>query len=224
MLNVDLYVGLNTLKYSRHSYQSRNKIKIDSETGWTWLVVPTKKVSNNTCFNHINLDYSYDWKKKHLKSIYLSYRRSKYFDEIFQDIKNIYERKHIKLGDLVLDFIEYGIKSFDIKTNFILSSDLEKKGFKSFKSKSEYVLDLCKFLKVNNFLFGANSKKYFFEEHKKKFFDNNVNFQIQHFKYIQYPQLHGSFVEALSFIDLLFNIGKKDSSKFLANPWRFRKL
>ena len=40
---VDTYVCLDDLKYSRHSFQTRNKIKIDSNEGWTYLLVPVKK-------------------------------------------------------------------------------------------------------------------------------------------------------------------------------------
>ena len=44
---VDSYVCLDKLKYSRHSYQTRNKIKIDSDTGWAWIFVPLKNNDNN---------------------------------------------------------------------------------------------------------------------------------------------------------------------------------
>tara|TARA_Y100000590_G_scaffold356016_1_gene410034 strand:- start:224 stop:952 length:729 start_codon:yes stop_codon:yes gene_type:complete len=219
---VDVYVCLDSLKYSRHSFQTRNKIKIDSMNGWCYLLVPVKKSPQGTNFDKLLIDYSQDWKKKHLKAIKLAYSNAKYFEEIFTDIEKIYKKNSIYLKDIVIDFIYYGIKSFDIKTEFLLVSDLIKEGFKTDNKKSLYVLDLIRYLKGTKFLFGKNYWKYFTVEDKRKFDQNNVEYKLQEFEFSQYPQLHGSFVPGLSFIDLLFNLGKEDSKKFLLNPWRFK--
>ena len=219
---VEVYVCLDNLKYSRHSFQTRNKIKIDSIDGWSYLLVPVKKSSQGTNFNELLIDYSQDWKKKHLKAIRLAYSNAKYFDEIFSDIQKIYEKKSVYLSDIVVNFIHYGIESFDIDTKFLLSTDLHEEGFKTDKKKSIYVLELVKYLKGTKFLFGKNYWKYFSVEDKRIFEENNVEYTLQEFEFMPYPQLHGSFVPGLSFIDLLFNLGKKDSTKFLLNPWRFK--
>lgn len=220
--SVEIYVCLDNLKYSRHSFQTRNKIKIDSEDGWTYLLVPVKKVPQGTNFNQLIIENSQNWKKKHLKAIQLAYSNSKYYDEIYPDIEKIYKKDYEFLKEIVIDFIKYGIEVFDIKTKFLLSSDLANQGFKTENKKSLYVLDLIKYLDGNKFLFGKNYWKYFTVEDKKKFKENGVEYLLQEFDFKEYPQLHGSFVSGLSFIDLLFNIGKKDSAKFLLKPWRFR--
>ena len=124
----DSYVCLDKLKYSRHSYQTRNKIKIDW-SGWAWIFVPLKKNDNNYNFDDYFIDYSFDWKKKHLKSFLLAYSKAKYFEEIFEDIKKIYLKDHLTLKDIVIDVIYYGIKAFNIKTEFIMYSELLNKGF-----------------------------------------------------------------------------------------------
>ena len=124
---VDTYVCLDDLKYSRHSFQTRNKIKIDSNEGWTYLLVPVKKTPQGTNFNELFIDNSTNWKKKHLKSIQLSYSKAKFFDEIYSDIEKIYSKEYIYLKEIVIEFLRYGIKVFQIKTEFLLSSDLKKK-------------------------------------------------------------------------------------------------
>tara|TARA_B100000674_G_C37856284_1_gene922557 strand:- start:344 stop:1078 length:735 start_codon:yes stop_codon:yes gene_type:complete len=221
---VDTYVCLDTLKYSRHSFQTRNKIKIDSDTGWTWIFVPIKYNSDFYYFDQYLIDNTTNWKKKHLKSIQLAYSKSKYFEEIFEDLKKIYSKEHIRLSDIVLDIIYYGIKTFEIKTDFILYSEMLKDGFKPKESKGLWVLELTKYLNGTKFLFGENATNYLTDFDKESFKKNNVEFVFQKYEFKQYPQLHGSFVPALSFTDLLFNIGKEDGAKFLRKPWRFRKL
>ena len=126
------------------------------------------------------------------------------------------------MKDIVINFIHYGIESFDINSKFLLSSDLYKEGFKTDKKKSIYVLELVKYLKGTKFLFGKNYWKYFTVEDKRIFEENNIEYLLQEFEFRTYPQLHGSFVSGLSFVDLLFNLGKKDSNKFLLDPWRFK--
>ena len=220
--SVQVYVCLDDLKYSRHSFQTRNKIKIDSKEGWTYLLVPIKKSPQGTSFNKLLVENNQNWKKKHIKAIQLAYSNAKFFDEIFPDIEKIYQKDNIYLKDIVVEFIKYGIKVFDIETEFLLSSDLANQGFKTENKKSIYVLDLIKYINGTKFLFGKNYWKYFTVEDKKAFDDCNIEYLLQEFEFKEYPQLHGSFVSGLSFIDLLFNIGKKDSSKFLLEPWRFR--
>ena len=60
---VEVYVCLDNLKYSRHSFQTRNKIKIDSKEGWCYFLVPVKKRPQGTNFNELEIDFSTDWKK-----------------------------------------------------------------------------------------------------------------------------------------------------------------
>ncbi len=220
----DTYVCLDKLKYSRHSYQTRNKIKIDSDSGWTWIFVPLKKNSDNYNFDDYFIDSSFDWKKKHLKSFSLAYSKAKYFEEIFEDIKKIYDKEHIILKDIVIDIILYGIQAFNIKTEFIMYSDLLKSGFNPKKSKGLWVLELAKYLEADEFLFGQNAINYLTDSDKEAFKNSGIKDTYQDYEFMQYPQLHGSFVPALSFVDLLFNIGKDEGSKFLRKPWRFRYL
>ena len=99
-----------------------------------------------------------------------------------------------------------------------------KDGFKPKESKGLWVLELTKYLNGTKFLFGENTTNYLTDFDKESFKKNNVEFVFQKYEFKQYPQLHGSFVPALSFTDLLFNIGKEDGAKFLRKPWRFRKL
>ena len=214
---VDTYVCLDDLKYSKYSFQTRNKIKVNSNEGWTYLLVPVKKTPQGTNFNELIIDNTKNWRKKHLKSIKFSYSKAKFFDEIYPDIQKIYSKDHLYLNEIVIEFIRYGMKVFQIKTEFLLSSDLKKQGFYTESKKSIYILDLIKFLNGTKFLFGKNYWKYFTAEDKKKFNKSNIEYLSQKYEFKQYPHLHGSFISGLSFIDLLFNIGKNNSAEFLIN-------
>ena len=84
-------------------------------------------------------------------------------------------------------------------------------------------IKLAKYLQADEFLFGQNAINYLTAS-DKGIQKNNIKDVYQNYDFKQYPQLHSSFVPALSFVDLLFNIGKEDASKFLRNPRRFRYL
>ena len=74
----DIYVSLDTVKYTRSSWDDRNKI-ITPE-GWMWLKVPTLKGPSDI-LKDIKINNDVDWKQKHLRAIKMSYSRAPFFEE-----------------------------------------------------------------------------------------------------------------------------------------------
>jgi hypothetical protein len=213
----DEYVVLDNLKYSDLSFQTRNKIKNISTKSWTWLIIPVARKTTHKLFSNVLIDPNNKiWKLKHLKSIYQSYNKTKFFNEVYVDIENIYKSEEINLSKFIFNFIEYALKIFKIDTKIHFQSCLETKGLINLKQKSELLLEITKFLKCDCFLFGANADKYFFLENKNLFKDNNIRFLFQKFNHPIYQQMHNkNFLPNLSFLDLLFNCGKVEACKIL---------
>ena len=211
------YVILDDLKYSSLSFQTRNKIKNISKNNWTWLIIPINKKSTENFFSEVLIDEkNYNWKKKHLKTIYQSYSKTKYFDEIYSDIEAIYKFQEINLSKFIYKFVEYGLKTFEINTEIFFQSILHKQGLSRLNKKSKLLLDITKYLNCDCFLFGSNADNYFLEKEKRYFKENNVQYLFQKYKHPRYKQIHpGNFLPNLSFLDILFNCGKINSTNFL---------
>ncbi len=72
--------------------------------------------------------------------------------------------------------------------------------------KSDLVLDLCKKMKADIFIFGKTGKTYAKVE---DFESSGKKVVFQDYKHPEYFQIHGDFIPYMSIIDLLFNCGPK---------------
>ena len=80
--------------------------------------------------------------------------------------------------------------------------------------KSDLVLDMCTKLNAKVYIFGAQGKGY---ADIKRFQDADIVPIFQDYKCPTYEQIHGSFHECLSIVDLLFNCGKTSLDILMSN-------
>jgi len=74
----DLFCFFDIVQYQRKDFNNRNKI--NTSNGPIWLTVPVKSSGRlNSVINDIEI-IDNDWKKNHLLSIELNYKKTKYFD------------------------------------------------------------------------------------------------------------------------------------------------
>ena len=197
---VDDFVILDSVQYTRRDWRNRNKIKTSNSI--IWLTVPVKvkgKYLQKICDVKINGN---DWVFDHWKSIELSYKKSKYFDEISMWLKPLYfENEYIFLSDLNKKFIIAILSYLGIQTNIMSSSE-----FKEVSKKDERILHILKELNATDYISGPAAKSYIDEE---IFHSQNINIKWMNYNnYPSYQQLWGDFVHEVSIIDLLFNCGK----------------
>ena len=76
----DFFIFLDSVQYSRRSFQNRNKIS--TKDGEKWLTVPIKKTSRQSIIKNIEINYEEDWQSKHLNLIYTSYKNSNNFNYV----------------------------------------------------------------------------------------------------------------------------------------------
>lgn len=197
----DVFVFLDTLSYSKLGFYSRNKIRTND--GWMWLVVPVLTHGHhNDPLNQMKIDNSKNWRRKHLKAIELAYSKAPYFELYHDFFKETYSMEWEFLTELNEHFIRYFLKILKINVKFIKSSSLpELEG-----EKSSLLLDLCKKLNADVFIFGKTGKKYAKTEDFKS---SEIKVVFQEYKHPEYFQIHGDFIPYMSIIDLLFNCGPK---------------
>ncbi len=196
----DDFVILDSVQYTRRDWRNRNKIKTSNSL--IWLTVPVKvkgQYLQRICDVKINGN---DWVYDHWKSIELSYKKAKYFDEICMWLKPLYfENEYIFLSDLNKKFIMAILSYLGIKTNILCSSQ-----FKEVSKKDQRILHILKDLSATDYISGPAAKSYIDEEN---FQAENIKIKwIDYNNYPSYQQLWGDFVHEVSIIDLLFNCGK----------------
>lgn len=196
----DKFVVFDTVQYLKKDWNNRNKIK--TSQGPVWLTVPVMTHGKfDQPLTDVIINNAASWRRKHLNSIELNYRKTPFFDRYIDFFKRIYEQEWEKLVDLNDVMLRYFLKELNIDVKIAYGHDLSLEG-----SKSDLVLDMCKKGDADVYIFGALGRDY---AEVDKFEKAGVKVIFQNYHHPEYKQLFNGFEPYLSVIDLLFNCGEK---------------
>ncbi|MGB1243247.1 MAG: WbqC family protein, partial [Chitinophagales bacterium] len=182
----DLFVILDDVQFEYQSWQHRNRIK--TANGINMLTLPVHRANSvETAITEVTLSYRQNWQKKHLAAIQQSYSKSAFYKSDFKaSFDNLYQQKWEKLASFNVEVIEYIMKKVGIDTQLVLSSTLKLKG-----TKTQRVINICKALKVTEYLSPVGAFDYIEEDNL--FPKNDIQLYYQHFEHPKYSQLYGDF-------------------------------
>ena len=196
--NSNMFVFLDNVKFEKHSWQMRNRVKNSSKhsDSEVWMSVPTKGVTNNTLIKDVIIDNTKNWKQKHVKTLKNNYSKS------FQEIKfltQIYDNEWNKLVDFNIESITKCCQYLGIKTKLIKASDLLATG-----KKGDLVLNICKELNANEYFSTIGSKDYL-EDYRDSFEDARIQITYHNYTHPIYKQKGNNFLPNLSILDLILS-------------------
>jgi hypothetical protein len=202
----DKFVILDNVQFEKNSFINRNYIM--GHDGPILLTVPIKiKNHLSNTIKDIEISNEINWKKKHLNSIYLNYKKSPFFKEHFPFFEEIYNNNWSNLFHLNHTILDYLMKVIEIDTKIIFMSDLKVNGV-----KSELIIDLCKKLGAEQFVFGSNGRDY---ADIKSANQNNIQFLFQDYSDSRLPYRIYKSEKNLSSIDILFNLKHSSIKKHI---------
>lgn len=209
IVNADEFVFLDDVQFEKQSWQNRNKIIINSKEHW--LSVPVNRKGLGTHIKDVIVDDTQKWRKKHINSISQSYSGLKYYKYLEEVLTIIDDSSLIKLMDINVKIISSICNILQIKKDFIKSSELACKGFRSKK-----LLNIIKKLNCNSYLSPQGSKDYINNDAILN--NSNINIYFQDYKVKDYKQKNiQSFISHLSIIDVIANIGIKETIAYIDN-------
>ena len=200
----DIFVYLDDVQFSKDSFDNRNQIK--TNFGPEWITVPLNRPVFEKKFNEVSISYETNWIKEHCNKIFENYKSTPYFSSYWYEIEKILNYKHKLLIQLNFELIKYFIKTLDIHTKTIKSSELSIT-----KIKTERLVEICLKLNATCYISGIGGKDYLDES---LFDDAKIKLIYENFTHPEYRQAHGDFIKNMSVIDLLLNEGHK-SKKIL---------
>jgi hypothetical protein len=200
----DIFVFLDNVQLVKRSWQVRNKIK--TAKGILCLTIPVKKTKSRdeTILCETYITPGTLWKKKHLKSIQLSYKKTPYFDKIYSCIEKMINKKEKTLSKFNINIIKNISRKIGIKKKFINTSKL-----KNIKGRKDTLLvNICKAIDCNSYLSPLGAAAYIERQSPGgEFAKNKINLYYQNYKHPTYNQIYEDFLSHMSVIDLLFNHG-----------------
>ena len=195
----DIFVFLDSVQFTKRSWQQRNRIK--SADGELMLTVPVlSKGLRDQKISETAVDVSSDFRRKHSTAIEHAYARAPHYAEYSKEFHVLLAKGHSSLAELNIELIRWLAGSFGIRKEFVRSSQTKVAG-----RSSELLVGICRELGVSRYLSAAGSREYIEEE--KKFEGSGLELVYHDYHHPEYSQMHGAFLPYLSALDLLFNEG-----------------
>ena len=199
----DTFILLDNVPYSKNYYYNSNRIK--AQKGWIWLTVPVLFGGNfGQLIKDIKIDNNQNWRQKHLKSIYLEYKKAPFFDDYYRPIEDLLGRDWESLSDLSSESIRLSAGLFGIDKKIKKASELNVTG-----NKEDLLIDICLKLKADVYMSGPDGKNYL---NLENWADKGIKVIFQDFKHPKYRQSSDNFVPQMAAFDLLFSCGKESLS------------
>lgn len=204
----DAFCYFDNVQYLVKDWNNRNKIK--TANGEVWLTVPVlSKGYREKKIREIEINNSVDWQKKHWRSIHLNYKKAPFFEKYASFFEEVYKKEWQYLTDLNEYMLKWFLKTLDINVKYYKASELDFEG-----EKSDLILDMCKKLGADTYIFGKLGRDYA----KEIDFDRGgVKIYFQDYQHPAYKQLWGNFIPQISIIDLLFNEGPNSLDIIMRN-------
>lgn len=203
----DAYCFFDDVQYQIKDFNNRSKVK--TAQGPLWLTVPVLRDGyRQKKIWEIEINNSVDWRKKHWKSIYLSYKKAPFFETYAAFFEDVYKKDWKYLTELNEYLLKWFLKELGIDVTYSKATEQSFEGY-----KSDLVLDMCKKLGADVYIFGKLGEEY---ADKKAFAREGMKIYFQNYKHPVYLQLHGDFSPYMSIVDLLFNHGPQSMEILMA--------
>ncbi len=196
---VDVFVFLDDVQYTRRDWRNRNRIK--TPNGDTqWLSVPVLG-GRDQLIRDVVIDEGQAWARKHLEALRHSYGKTPHFDRYFEELQDHYEPGRYRLlAELDVALVRLVASWLGIGTRFELASQHDAPG-----AKDDKLLALVRALDGGVYLSGPAARDYI---RPQIWADANVELRYKDYAgYPDYAQISEPFEPAVSILDLLFMTG-----------------
>jgi hypothetical protein len=197
---VDEFVFLDEVQYTRRDWRNRNRIKVAGSLQWLTIPVEVKGRYYQRIDETRIAERS--WAGKHFDTLMHAYRRAPHFDEIAGLLEPLYDRHAGTelLTDVNTGFVAAICGHLGIGTRLSRSTD-----YSTSDERSGRLLDLCRAAGADEYLSGPAARDYL---DTGSFEAAGVRVMWADYSgYPEYPQLGGEFEHGVSIVDLLFNTG-----------------
>lgn len=206
--NVDQFVFLDDVQFTKRTWQQRNRILMNGRE--TMLTVPVQvKGRFSQLINEVCIDNSRPWTRKHLGTLESAYARHPHAATALELLNDCLNPVPGMLVDNNTRIIKAIATALGLTPTFLFSSDLNVSG-----AKSARLLQICQELGADTYLSANGSRGYIEEE--GIFGESEVTVRYQNFVPQPYPQAGVTeFVPYLSMVDVLANLGTDGAREYV---------
>ncbi len=195
--SVDKFVILDDVNYIKRGYINSNYILVNGQKYKFTLSV--EKASQNKLINETKLFFPVSERQSFMKTISLAYKKSPFFDEVYQMLEKIVMSDERDLTTLIRTSLEIILEYLGLNKEILLSSAIKKDaGLRA----ERRIIEINKRLEADVYINAIGGQSLY---SKEDFNLEGIELKFLKMRPITYKQLSNSFVENLSFIDVLMN-------------------
>lgn len=199
MEQVDRFVILDDVQFSKQSWQQRNRIK--GRSGVHWLTVPVGHMMGKTVrIADVRIDNARNWRKKHFECIVQNYSKAPWLSSNKQFLMGLYSKEWYSLLELNLATIDAIRQLLKINTELIVASRIAAGG-----GRIEHLVEICRRIGATEYLSPIGACQYL--RNGEQMQNAGISVAYHHYVPQSYQQLNPPFVSHLSAIDLVLNEG-----------------
>ena len=194
MANADVFVYLDSVPFSKGSYQNRTRIK--SPRGPEWLTVPVRtagRLAQPT--REVEIDKRAPWGQKHRARLLEAYGGTPGWKEVDAALSTHLVSDWARLSEMAIALNAALRDLLGVTTPVVLASELGVEG-----SASTLLARICHAVGADTYLSGQGGHLYMEAE---PFRALGVELRFQEFAHPVYAQPHGPFAAGLSAVDAL---------------------
>jgi hypothetical protein len=198
----DVFIFYDDVKYDKHGWRNRNRIKTPSGSQWLTIPVFSKGVEKNrTPIDQIEINWNQNWNRKHWTALELAYGKAPFFERYAPLISRFYEGHPTLLAEFTIDTTIQLAQALGItSTEFTRSSKLT--GISG--QKTDRLIQILTQLDITHYISGPSAKEYIDTE---QFDKAGISLEYMVYDYPEYDQLYPPFDPQVSVLDLLFMCG-----------------
>lgn len=195
---VDKYVVYDDVNYIKRGWINRNRILVNGEA--KYINLPVLGASQNKRINQVNINLDIKLLSKNLRILENAYRKAPYFADSFKILDEIFIIDKDTVSEYIYKSFEILCRYFGIKTELILSSQINKNNELRGQEK---ILEICRKIGADEYYNAIGGTGLY---SKERFTENGIKLHFLKTDEIVYPQFKNEFVPNLSIIDvMMFN-------------------
>jgi hypothetical protein len=208
--SVDVFVFLDSVQFEKQSWQTRNRILLQSREHLIIVPVVHAPLSTPIC-DIITSDRRSNWRYDHLKVLQAAYGKAPHGPELIELLEPFYALPSpVRLAEFNIALIECLTGLLDLKTRFVRASNLDCYG-----ERTQRLIAICEELSASTYVSPAGSADYLAEDDFAR--NTNIPLEFQSFVPAPYPQYRANvFTSHLSIIDVIANIGMADTRTYVS--------
>nr|DAO80749.1 MAG TPA: WbqC-like protein [Caudoviricetes sp.] len=192
----DCFVLSDDHQFSKNGMHNFNYIRIGDRKHR--ITVPVS-YSFGDKIRDVRINYNRDWVSELLKTLEINYKRATYFNDAFPVFETILKGNEDWLLLLNMKFIIEIIKQMKIATEIKIA-----RTFKLIQKKDKRIIELCNKLGADTYYSGIGGKLY---NNPKDYEKAGIKLIYTDYHITEYPQIGKGFIENLSVLDWIFNMG-----------------